>query len=151
MAHEENVDALTREIRIGFHRLRAVGDALHAGLGVTAAMRGVMETLYERGPATVPQIARRKTVSRQHIQALVNALWERKLCVLVANPAHARSSVVTLSDQGRALFETLREGEQSVLAELASELSTDVATAVSVLRRLNAALLRRLPDQEEAR
>lgn len=146
MAHEDNVNALTREIGIAFHRLREIGDNLHAQLGVTIAMRGVLESLYEGGAATVPQIARQKGVTRQHIQVLVDALWDRKLVSFASNPAHARSQVVELTPKGRALFETLRECEQPMLGELAKELPADVASALAVMRRLNAALLRRLPD-----
>ena len=54
--------------------LRAVGDALHADLGVTTAMRGVMISLATLGPKTVPELARARPVSRQHIQTVVNAL-----------------------------------------------------------------------------
>jgi hypothetical protein len=40
-------------------------------------MRAVLEFLSRHGPASVPQIARRRFVTRQHIQALVNGLMEQ--------------------------------------------------------------------------
>jgi DNA-binding MarR family transcriptional regulator len=146
MAYEDSVKALLGEIGVAYHRLKVTGDALHAQLGVTTSMRGVLETLEEFGPATVPQVARRRSVSRQHIQSIVDTLWERKLCSFAPNAAHARSPVVELTPKGSATLETLRECEQPLVVELASGLPADVATAVAVLRRLNAALLRRLPD-----
>lgn len=146
MGHEDNVGALVREVRVAFYRLKALGDDLNAQLGITGALRGVMDTLLEHGPATVPQIARRRRVSRQHIQALVDVMWERKLCSLSANPAHARSAVIELTPKGRALLETLEECEQPLLTDVASEVPADVAGALAVLRRLNAALLRRMSE-----
>jgi DNA-binding MarR family transcriptional regulator len=148
MPHADNVEHLIREIGLAFHRLKAIEGAILADLGVTAAMAGVLEALDERGPATVPQVARARKVTRQHIQGLVDALWERGLCRFSANPAHARSPVIELTPKGHALFETLRQCERPLLAELAAELPADVTTAVAVMRRLNAALHRRLPAQE---
>jgi len=144
MAHQENVEALVKEVRIASRRLAAHAGGLHAELGVTPAMKGILAVL-DKAPSTVPQISRARSVSRQHVQKLVDGLWDRKLCVLRANPAHARSPLVELSDKGRAVFETLRRAEHSLVGELAAEVPADVATALAVLRRLNAALLRRMP------
>jgi DNA-binding MarR family transcriptional regulator len=144
--HRENVSSLVKEVTRVFRRLESIAGSLHGELGVTPAMRGVLEVLDE-SPATVPQIARARSVSRQHIQTLVDAMWERKLCRFTGNPAHARSPIVELTDKGRAVLETLRESEQALARALAAEVPGDVATALSVLRRLNAALLRRLPER----
>src|SRR5690606_18141459 len=59
---------LTRGVRACFNRLRALGDTLHEDLGITASMRSVLESLHEDGARTVPQIAKSKSVTRQHIQ-----------------------------------------------------------------------------------
>ena len=106
-------------------------------------MRGLLGTLAARGPLTVPQIARAKCVSRQHVQGLVDAFWERRAVRLLANPGHARSSLVDLSDKGRAIVETCSHGDAALIRELSAGPTADVATALAVLRRLNAALARR--------
>jgi DNA-binding MarR family transcriptional regulator len=142
MPHRDNVGALIREVKVASDRMKRSDDALHRELGLTPAMRAVVEALVE-GRQTVPTIARRRSVSRQHVQALVDGLVERGHCALEHNPGHARSPLVVLTERGRAVLETLRECEQATLAEICSELPGDVVTAVMILRRLNAALLRR--------
>ena len=144
MAHQENVEALIREIRVASERLEAAADELEADLGVTTAMRGVLETLSAGRVVPVPQIAREHSVSRQHIQLLVNRLRARRLCVLRTNPAHARSPLVELTPKGAAVVETLRECEESLARELGGMLTLDVPAALAVLKRLNAALARRI-------
>ena len=61
-----DLEALIHLIRLAFNRLRARADALHADLGVSAGMRAVLESLAESGAQTVPDMARTKSVSRQH-------------------------------------------------------------------------------------
>ena len=68
-------------IPILFHRMRAVGDALHKKHNITTPMRGVMQSLFDGGTQTVPQMAAARPVSRQHIQTIVDALSERGLAV----------------------------------------------------------------------
>src|SRR5579871_4207071 len=84
--------------------LRAFGEALHADLGVTTAMRGVMTSLAGVGPRTVPELARERPVSRQHIQAVVNELMTAGLVQATANPAHRRSQLIGLTDQGQRVL-----------------------------------------------
>lgn len=143
MAHAGNVETLLREIRLASQRLKAASDDLHRDLGLTAAMRAVLETVAARGALTVPQIARENGVTRQHVQTLVDALWERRCVTLVANPGHARSPLVEMTDKGRAVLETCSECDQALARDLSAGLTADVPTALAVIRRLNAALLRR--------
>ncbi len=123
MADARKVEAVIRRVRACFNRLRALGDELHKGLGITAAMRAVIEALYEEDRQTVPQIARSKSVTRQHIQMLVNSLVEARLVTLKDNPADKRSPTVVLTRQGRSTFERMRKREKAVLAELAAALA----------------------------
>jgi DNA-binding MarR family transcriptional regulator len=93
-----------REVRACFHALKSVADEALADLDVNAATRAVLETTAEGPPRTVPQIARMKRVSRQHIQMNVDALLERGLVAMQDNPAHKRSPFVVLTARGRQIF-----------------------------------------------
>jgi DNA-binding MarR family transcriptional regulator len=142
---QKAVEAVTREIRACFARLRALGDALHHDLGITASQRAVLESLFEGGAQTVPQIARAKRVSRQHIQALVDSLVPTRLVTLSDNPKHKRSPLVTLTEHGRKTFAAARAREVAVVSELAAALANDdVAAALATLQHLRAALEERL-------
>jgi DNA-binding MarR family transcriptional regulator len=112
------VDELLAETRALFHTLTEWSDALHAELRIGAAMRGVLEVLLLRGPATVPNMARARGVSRQHIQQQVDALLERDLLERRNNPAHRRSSMFALSDKGRALIQNMRAEELKALSRM---------------------------------
>jgi len=93
---------LLGETRLLFHALKQWSEILHAPLGMTAAMRGVLELILLGGPATVPSMARARGVSRQHIQQQVDALRGRGFVERKENPAHKRSTMIALTDKGRA-------------------------------------------------
>ena len=94
--------------------MKAVGDVLHRDLGVTSAMRAVMEFLAENGEHTVPQVARAKNVTRQHIQTLVNRLDVSGLVSIRPNPADKRSPLIDLNDAGKKTFAAMRRREKAV-------------------------------------
>lgn len=129
------------EIRRAFNALAATGDSLHADLGVTSAMRALMEHLSEHGPAPVPDIARAKNVSRQHIQQMANALEAMGLLEFTANPRHKRSPFAALTPMGVQTFAEIRSREAGVLAGLARQLDPKtVGSAADTIARLRAAL-----------
>ena len=150
-AKADKMVTLTRAVRSAFNRLKALGDDLHGDLGITTAMRAVMETLSEEGPKTVPQIAKSKAVSRQHIQLLADALCEAGLAVVKDNPAHRRSSLLALSEKGKRAFATMRAREASVVNEIAGDFDMrELDSAADVLSRLSAAIDARIKVEEEA-
>jgi DNA-binding MarR family transcriptional regulator len=138
---EREVGAIVVGIRACFSRLRAVADALHRDLGVTAAMRAVMKTVSDGEEDTVPRIARLKRVSRQNIQVIVDGLVAAGLLELADNPAHKRSPLIVLTKRGRATFREMRRRESSVLKAIAEGLSptamkATIDTLVALQRRL---------------
>ena len=142
--------ALTRAVRGAFNRLKALGDELHGDLEITAAMRAVMETLSDEGPMTVPQVARGKAVSRQHIQLLADALCQAGLATVKDNPAHRRSPLLALSEKGKRAFATMRAREASVVSEIAAKFDgRELDGAVAVVSRLAELLEERLKVDAE--
>jgi DNA-binding MarR family transcriptional regulator len=145
----ETIYILIRAIRACFHLMGNVGDDLHRQFGITASMRAVMESLYEGGPQTVPQVARSKNVTRQHIQALVDQLLEAGLSVAVANPDHKRSPLIELTARGHSAFEDMQRREQTLLTQLTAALpARDLMIAVETIRKLNEQL-QQLRDGEK--
>ena len=134
------IGAVIDATRALFHRLSAAADHVHRGARMTAGPRGVLQDLYQNGPRTVPDMARARPVSRQHIQVLVNKLLERGEVEIRLNPAHARSKLVALTDVGMASFDAIRRREAGVLERLPVEAGTDeLGEAAKVLRDLKAA------------
>jgi DNA-binding MarR family transcriptional regulator len=129
--------SLFNEVRLLWHVMSTVAERLHEEEGVTPGMRSVLELLSAHGPATVPDMARRRRVSRQHIQVLVKALTERALVGLAVNPAHRRSGLVELTQQGREVFDRLSRREQRYLARLAPPAGDEaVAQAAATVREI---------------
>jgi len=133
-----------------FHLLKALGDAMHADIGVTTAMRGVMSSL-EAGPRTAPELARERPVSRQYIQTVVNELLAAGLVETQANPSHRRSPLIALTDEGRRRYRLVRDREAAVLARTAPAVSqADLAAAMRILDTLERDLAARVRETELA-
>lgn len=95
------------------------------GLGISAADRAVMEFIYPDRKLSVPEIARRYRVSRQHVQVTVNSLIDKDLASAVDNPGHKRSPLIMLTDQGRALFDTVLERDREAIDKLFANVPHD--------------------------
>ena len=142
---QPDLDPIVGRIPRLFHLLKSLGDAMHADLGVTPAMRGVMASLAAQGPRTVPELARQRPVSRQHIQAVVDALTEAGLAETRSNPFHKRSGLVVLTPAGMRVFGEIRARDAALLARVAPAVhAADVVATVrlfDVLERELASLL----------
>lgn len=138
-------------IRYGFQRLRTLGDDLHADLGLNTSHRAVLEWLSEHGRKTVPQIAAAKSVSRQHIQKIVDELIGKGHADLEANPAHKRSPFVVLTQSGASLFAEMQRREAPFIERLAA--STDQGSlmqSLSELQRFTDSLSRLIGEKDES-
>jgi len=135
--------ALLDGTRLLFHAFKQWSEILHAEVGVTAVMRGVLELILLGGPATVPDMARARGVSRQHIQQQVDSLLKRGFLERQDNPAHKRSSMIALTDKGRALIQNMRAEELNTLSRMQVGVSDDaMLEAAQVLSGWCAALRR---------
>jgi DNA-binding MarR family transcriptional regulator len=118
-----------------FHRLRAAAEKVHGEGETSAARRGVLRSLAQGGPQTVPRMARARPVSRQHIQTIVDALAADGLVATVANPAHKRSVLVRLTARGKAAVRDIARREAALLASLDLGIpAADLARAAAVIR-----------------
>jgi len=109
---QESLDELFDQVRLMWHVMVLTAERLHEDELVTLGMRAVMESLARNGPTAVPDIARSRHVTRQHIQALVNDLLELRLVSLDENPAHRRSALVRLTPEGRKGIERMKRRER---------------------------------------
>ena len=139
MSH--SIDELLDQVRLLWHVTVQAGERLHEGEAVTLGMRAVLEFLEANGPRAVPEIARSRHVTRQHIQVLVNGLLDLRLVSLDDNPAHRRSSLVRLTPVGQKAIARMRKRERHFLDGL--ELSArpdELRRAAGVLKAVREAL-----------
>ena len=103
-------------VRRLFRAMALTADQYLESLGITASERAVLEFIAHE-PLSVPQIAARYGVSRQHVQVTVNTLLENKLVNLLDNPQHKRSSLIALSNKGQRLFDKITEKDKQAITK----------------------------------
>ncbi len=142
-SRERKVEALyavMHAARALMHRLKVAAAELHGQGELSAGKRGVLLSLDALGPRTVPQLARDRPVSRQHIQMLVNPLLEDGCVELVDNPAHKRSKLVQLTEKGMAVVAAMKQREAAVFDRLPLALAADelarTASTLDTLKQL---------------
>ncbi|MEU8586990.1 helix-turn-helix domain-containing protein [Streptomyces sp. NPDC048664] len=105
--------------------------------GLSVGVRAVLDLLREHGPMTVPQMGRAQSISRQFVQRMVNDAAAGGLVEAVPNPAHARSSLIRLTEAGGAAIGAAVAREHALLREAAGDLTAaEVDTCVRVLGRM---------------
>jgi DNA-binding MarR family transcriptional regulator len=105
-------------IRRLFRAMAQLADRYLRAHGLSAADRAVLEFLYPEYELSVPEIATRYQVSRQHVQVTVNALLEDGFLESRSNPRHKRSPLFALTRVGRELFSRIRTAESELLDAL---------------------------------
>jgi DNA-binding MarR family transcriptional regulator len=133
------LDELLDEARLLWHAMVQTAERLHEAEPVTLGMRAVLEFLGRNGPTAVPEIARSRQVTRQHIQAVVNHLLELRLASLDDNPAHRRSALVRLTPGGQEVIDRMQRRERQFLDRLELQARPDdlreAATTLSAVRK----------------
>ncbi|GGP90446.1 MarR family winged helix-turn-helix transcriptional regulator [Streptosporangium pseudovulgare] len=109
--------------------------------GLSVGVRAVLNLLCENGPMTVPQMGRAQALSRQFVQRMVNDAAARRLVESIPNPAHRRSSLIRLTDDGRAAITAVMTREHALLGQVGGDLTdADVTACVRVLTAMLAFL-----------
>ena len=124
-------------VRRLFRGLGQVSDTMLQPLGISAADRAVMEFLYPDQALSVPEIARRYSVSRQHVQVTVNSLTQMNLASTSENPKHKRSPLILLTKKGRELFASiLQQDRRAIDALFANILKEDARITRNTMQSL---------------
>ena len=132
-------DSLINETVSLFHRLRVVADQIHHRGETTGALRSILRSLYKMGEQTVPQMARARAVSRQHVQAIVNQLLAEGLVELTPNPAHKRSPLARLTTLGKKTVDAMNRNEAGLLSKADLRVTDkDLRQAAETLRTVRA-------------
>ncbi|MET7456859.1 MarR family transcriptional regulator [Streptomyces sp. NPDC005574] len=104
---------------------------------LSVGVRAVLDLLREHGPMTVPQMGRAQSLSRQFVQRMVNDAAAGGLVESIPNPAHQRSSLIRLTDDGRTAITAVTAREHALLRQASGSLTdADVTACVRVLSRM---------------
>lgn len=134
---QEAVDQFTYEAALLYFRMR-IAATQHLGQGrQSSGRRSILKSLGEQGPQTVPEMARARSVSRQHVQKLVNGLREDGLVEAVPNPAHRRSVLMSLTKRGTQFLEDLYGREAALFDFLAKGIPLEeIRAATDIVREI---------------
>ena len=124
--------------------LKDTARELHEENALSVSERSILLELRKNGPLTVPDLARRRDVSRQFIQATVNPLLVDGVLEAQANPAHKRSKLVALTEKGNELIRQIMKREGALMNGLATDLEADeIRQAAETMTRVEKLLERR--------
>lgn len=138
---ESDVLATINEVPKAFFRLSAIAETVFADLGVSGAERGVLRDLFIEGEATAPEMARRKPVTRQSIQPVLDGLVEKGFVRAIDNPSHKRSKLYSLTPEGIAHCVELQKRELAAIRDMLAGMSkADFAAAAAALKAMNSRL-----------
>ena len=142
MAAHQSVEALTWETRRLFRALAAAADQALAPLGLSAGDRALIEFLArEDGPITLAALARKRSVSRQHIHQSLSRIESRGWIDKRADPGDARSLLLQLTADGRRLWSRIRDVDRAILRRIARAVDERRAReAADTLRAIRAVL-----------
>jgi DNA-binding MarR family transcriptional regulator len=138
---QETLDTFTFEVALLFFRMRHAATEYLGQGNHSSGRRSLIKSLGAQGAQTVPQMANARTVSRQHIQRIVDELRREGLVERIPNPAHRRSQLIALSQKGEALLAAMDEREAELMTFLARGLRLEqVRDATEVVRHVRARL-----------
>ena len=151
---ESMFNLLRESIRLSL-QLRAVGKRTGHVTPGGGGIWGFLHSLAVDGPQTVPQLARARPATRQHIQQIANAAVADGLIEFIDNPAHKRSKLLRLTPKGEGVDAEMTERLKTFAGDLAEDFdAAELATAARVLNALRAKLtgvscaMGRLPEPE---
>lgn len=120
-----------------FQRLGSEFQSVPGGEPLSTPQRAVLEFLDREDHQTVPDLARSRSVSRQHIQVSVNELIERGWVKSLPNPAHRRSPLIGLTQAGRERLANAQAIEEAMVHEISQHFAAeDLATTERTLAKL---------------
>ncbi len=120
MRDADNAYQIIWLIRRLFRALAQKSDESLQDLGISVADRAVMEFLHPDENLSVPEIAERYQVSRQHVQVTVNSLSDAGILVAKVNPRHKRSPLIALTNKGKRMFRTIMARDTKTIKKLFS-------------------------------
>jgi len=113
-------------------------EAAGAVEGVSVGVRSVLVLLHRYGPMTVPQMGRVMALTRQFVQRMVNDAADRGWAEATPNPAHQRSSLIRITDEGVAVITAILAREHALNRQVGGGELTDaeLRACVRVLKEM---------------
>jgi len=134
----ESLEELIWEIRRSFRELAAAADRELEQLGIEAGNRALLEFLArEAKPISLSDLARKYSVSRQHIHQSLRRLPHPEWIDEERDRSDGRTVLLRLSRKGQAQWQRIRRLDRAFLVKLAARLPRKrVVAAARLLKEL---------------
>jgi DNA-binding MarR family transcriptional regulator len=138
----ETLEEFIWQLRRTFRDLTEVADRELGAMGIRAADRAFLEFLArEQEPVSLSQLARKYSLSRQHIQQTFRRLPHPEWVEWVTDPADRRAVLLRLSRKGKAAWKRIRDADRAFLGRVAGTLAEEeVRAGTELLQQLRRAL-----------
>ena len=117
-----------------------------AGTGLSPTLTAALASIDRHGPLTPSELAAREWVQRPTATRLVARLEALGVVQRAADPADLRSSLLSVTPEGRALLETMRGRKDAYLASRLTRLDPEERAALDRA----CAILERLLEEDRA-
>ena len=111
-----------------------------AGADLTPSQTAALATIEKHGPLTPSELANRERVQRPTVTRVMGRLEEAGLITRAADPTDRRSSLVSISPEGRALLAAARSRKDAYLSQRLDALDDDdratLDRAAAILERM---------------
>src|SRR4051794_30823378 len=111
-----------------------------AGGGLSPSQAAALATIDRHGPLTPSELAAHERVQRPTIARLLARMEDDGLVARAPDPSDGRSSLISLSDDGRALLDSVRSRKDAFLAQrmrgLDAEERAPLGRAATILERM---------------
>jgi DNA-binding MarR family transcriptional regulator len=101
-----------------------------AGTDLSPSQTAALATIERHGPLTPSELATRERIQRPTATRVIARLEEAGLVERTADPTDGRSSLVSLTGEGRALLKKLRANKDAYLARRLETLDPDELAAL---------------------
>jgi DNA-binding MarR family transcriptional regulator len=139
------VEELLWETRRLFQALAVAADEALKPLNIKGSDRALIEFLVrEPRPISLAALARKRSVSRQHIHQSLRRLRNPRWIEQTPDPEDARSILLCLTPEGRSLWKEIRVIDRILLRKIARDIEPSaVRVATETLRNIRQVLQER--------
>ena len=88
-----------------------------SGTGLSPSLGAALATIEAHGPLTPSELAARERIQRPTVTRIVNRLEEAGFATRAADPGDRRSSLITVTPDGRELLAAARTRKDAFLSE----------------------------------
>jgi DNA-binding MarR family transcriptional regulator len=139
----DDLEQLIWETRRLFQALSVAADEALKPLNINGSDRALIEFLIrETEPISLAALARKRSVSRQHIHQSLGRLRNPRWIEQKPAPDDARSILLSITPEGRALWKEIRSIDRTILRKISKRVQPSAARAAAeTLRHIRQVVL----------